>query len=147
MQKEGTPEARAQIFKEETALSLLRKLEVIFALARRRQLPVGFELCLCSPVQEMLAQPQLFHLYLKYIHTLKSADIHIIRDICKSYDNTLGMFSADPSLELKKQLTQTGFRLSDWLITMEMFSQAEALLESVVSFLRANPGLETWVST
>lgn len=45
------PEDRVLLEKEETAVNNLRQVEVIAALARYKQLPSGFELCLCDAVQ------------------------------------------------------------------------------------------------
>ena len=37
--------------KEEKALENIRKLEVISALSRSKQLPAGFEICMCDALQ------------------------------------------------------------------------------------------------
>ena len=45
------PEDQLLMAREEIALKNLRKLEVISALSTRKQLPSGFELCMCDAVQ------------------------------------------------------------------------------------------------
>ena len=47
----SNPADQQQVAKEEMVLRNLRKLEVIATLAIRKQLPSGFELCMCDAVQ------------------------------------------------------------------------------------------------
>ena len=146
LEEAGTPEAIEQLRQEQTALQYLRRLEVISALARRRQLPSGFELCMCDTMQELLSQPQLYHLYLKYIRSLQEADVNILKDISMSYASVLDMLTADLSSGLHRQVVGTGFRFVDLLLALEMWFMAEEVLLNIINFLKANFAIENWVS-
>ena len=64
------PEDQLLMAREEIALKNLRKLEVISALARRKQLPSGFELCMCDAVQVRSILISSFSLlYTTKVHT------------------------------------------------------------------------------
>ncbi|XP_070194684.1 amyloid protein-binding protein 2-like isoform X2 [Littorina saxatilis] len=145
LEKAGTQEAYDLLRQEQTALHYLRRLEVISALARRRQLPVGFELCMCDTVQELLSHPELFHLYLKYVRTLQDADVNIARDMTTSYASVLDMLAADLTSGLHRQVVDIGFKLVELLVAVEMWSLAEEVLQNIINFLRANPAIENWI--
>ncbi|XP_076463205.1 uncharacterized protein LOC143295408 isoform X2 [Babylonia areolata] len=141
----GTPEANEQLHQEQTALQYLRRLEIISALARRRQLPSGFELCMCDAVQEFLSQPQLFHLYLKHIRTLQTADVNIPKDINTSLASTLEMLAVDAVSSLHRQVVEMGFRFVDLLVVLEMWSMAEEAIRNIINLLKSNPAIENWI--
>lgn len=141
----GTPEAIEQLKMEQTALHYLRRLEVLFVLARRRQLPTGFELCMCDTVQELLSHPDLFHLYLKHLNTLQESDVNITKDIAHSYAAVLEMLVSDPYSGLRQQVDDVGFRFVDMLLALDMWSLAEEVIQSIINFLMANPALENLI--
>ncbi|KAK7508427.1 hypothetical protein BaRGS_00000666 [Batillaria attramentaria] len=145
LEEAGTPEAEEQLRKEQEALQYLRRLEVISALARRRQLPPGFELCMCDAVQDLLSQPHLYHLYLKHLRTLQDSEVYLMKDICASYASILEMLAVDLSSSLHRQVVGMGFRLADLLVVVEMWPQAEETLLAIINFLGSHTGLETWV--
>ncbi|XP_025109218.1 amyloid protein-binding protein 2-like isoform X2 [Pomacea canaliculata] len=145
--EEANPhDVQEQLQRERRAVTILRKIEVTLALARRRQLPPGFELCTCDAVQEMLSDRDAFHLYLKHVRTLQEADIDVAKEICASYQSVLGVLAADPASEINRQTVATGFRLVDLLAALEMLPQAKEMLVAIINFLNVNPGLETWMS-
>ena len=146
LEEDGTPEALEQLRQEHAALHYLRRVEVVLALARRRQLPSGFELCMCDTMQELLSEPQFYHLYLKYIRTLQDADINVPRDISTSYASVLDMLTADMSSGLHRQIVGVGFRITDFLVALEMWLLAEEVILNIINFLKANPAIENWVS-
>lgn len=145
LEEAGTPEAQEQLRREQTALQYLRRLEVISALSRRRQLPPGFELCMCDAVQDLLSQPQLYHLYLKHLRTLQESDVHLLKDICASYSSILDVLAVDQASNLGRQVVGNGFHLTDLLFVLEMWPQAEATLLAIINFLQSHSSLETWV--
>ena len=145
LEEAGTHEAYEQLRMEEAALKYLRRLEVISALSRRRQLPSGFELCMCDAVQELLSQPKLFHLYLKHLRTLQEVDVSITRDIAQSYTSVLEMLVTEGTSSLRHEIVGIGFRFVDFLVAVEMWSQAEEIIDSIINFLRATPAIENWV--
>ena len=146
LEEAGTPEAIEQLRQEQMALYYIRRLEVISALARRRQLPSGFELCMCDTMQELLSQPQFYHLYLKYIRTLQEADVNVPKDISLSYASVLDMLMADMSSGLHRQMVGVGFRFVDLLLALEMWTLVEEVILNIINFLKANIAVENWVS-
>ncbi|KAL8607182.1 hypothetical protein ACOMHN_009576 [Nucella lapillus] len=141
----NTPEANAQIGLERAALHTVQRLEVISALSQRRQLPAGFELCLCDTGQELLGQPHLFHLYLKHLRTLQEAGVHLPRDMAASYSGTLTTLASDPLTSLLRPVVQTGFRLADLLVELEAWSLAQEVVRALLAFLRDIPAISTWM--
>ncbi|XP_005092160.2 uncharacterized protein LOC101850538 [Aplysia californica] len=139
------PEDQLLMAREEIALKNLRKLEVISALARRKQLPSGFELCMCDAVQDILSQSELFHLYMKHLHTLEEADVMLVRDITASYETVLQMLDSSSMSEIVNQVIQTGLRFASLLIAVNKFDNADGVLVSTISFLKQNSELDSWL--
>lgn len=54
--------------------------------------------------QDILAQSELYHLYMKHIFTLESADIKLVHDICASFDTVLLMLDSASMTEIVNQV-------------------------------------------
>ena len=68
-------EERNLLAVEQEVLERARAVEVVFALNRRNKLPEGVELCFSQAVEDMLRQPEHFHLYHKYFQVTKTGGL------------------------------------------------------------------------
>ncbi|CAG5126432.1 unnamed protein product [Candidula unifasciata] len=131
--------------KETMVLNILKRVEVTAALVRHKCLPPGFELCLSDAVQDLLKQPELYHLYLKHILILEAADVMIVEEISSSYNDVLQTVNNSNVPEMVNQVTQTGLKMASLLIAVNKFSKAASVLNSLIQFLRQRPNMEVWV--
>ena len=63
-------------------------------------------------MQELLNQPHLFHLYLKYLRSLMESDVNLVKDITNSYSSVLDMLNSEPDSGLSRQVGIRTFILS-----------------------------------
>lgn len=55
-------------------------------------------------LQDIIGHSELYHLYMKHILTLESADIKLVHDICASYDTVLLMLDSSSMTEIVNQV-------------------------------------------
>ena len=67
----GVTSDKQLLEQEELVFTHAQSVEAVFALEKRKQLPPGVELCFTSPVETMLKEPGLYHLYFKYFYHLQ----------------------------------------------------------------------------
>ncbi|GFN93231.1 amyloid protein-binding protein 2 [Plakobranchus ocellatus] len=141
----SNPADQALLVKEEMALKNMRKLETIALLASKKQLPTGFELCMCDAVQDILNQPELHHLYLKHLLTLEAANVKLVKDICASYETVLQMLDSSSMTEVVTQVVQTGLKLASMLMTINDLDKTDLVLTSTLTFLGRDTNLDAWL--
>ncbi|KAH9509736.1 hypothetical protein Btru_044378 [Bulinus truncatus] len=142
----SNPQDQQLIEMEKSALENLKKVELITVLAQGKQLPLGFEISLCDAVQDILNNSQLFHLYMKYIRTLESADILLIKSLQASYFSVIQLLDTASNSDIVNQVTQVGLKLSHFFLVINKYSEADSILVSVINFLKQNTSLNFWVS-
>uniref|UniRef100_A0A2C9LM96 CARD domain-containing protein n=1 Tax=Biomphalaria glabrata TaxID=6526 RepID=A0A2C9LM96_BIOGL len=131
---------------EKLAVENLKKVELISALAQRKQLPLGFELCMCDAIQDILNSPDLFHLYMKYLPALEAAEISLVTNLQSSFVSVLQLLESSSTSDIVNQATQLGLKLSHFLLTINKFSEAESTLVSIINFLKQNTNLDFWIT-
>ncbi|XP_071118973.1 uncharacterized protein [Haliotis cracherodii] len=140
------PEDQELLETEKRACQKMRKLEVVAALNRRKQLPLGFEIGMCDAFQELLAEPELYPFYLKYFRHINMSGVNIIRDIANSYHSVLEALEVAKSTEATKQVISTGFKIVDLFIDFNCLAEAEEVMSGLIRFLNTNPCIETWMA-
>ena len=129
------------------ALEKIKKLELIAVLARRKQLPHGFELCMCEIVHDILYDPENYHWYFKYLKQLELQEVNLLLDIVDSYASV--MSNMDPSKgssENTKQAIKLGFSLIDFLGDYGYFTQAELIMTVLLMVLNQSHNLDIWMA-
>ncbi|GFR66122.1 amyloid protein-binding protein 2 [Elysia marginata] len=145
LKSSSNPADHQMLAKEEMSLKNLRKLEIIATLAIRKQLPSGFELCMCDAVQDILNQQELHHLYLKHLMILQAADLNLVKDICMSYETVLQMLDSSSMTEIVTQVIQTGLKLASFLMTINHLDSADSVLTNTLNFLGRDANLDAWL--
>ncbi|XP_067661147.1 uncharacterized protein [Haliotis asinina] len=140
------PEDKELLEREKKTCQKMRKLEVVAALNRRKQLPLGFEISMCDAFQELLAEPELYPFYLKYFRHIIMSGVNIIQDIANSYHSVLEALEVAKSTEATKQVISTGFKTVDLLMDFGSLAEAEEVLSGLIRFLNTNPCIETWMA-
>ncbi|XP_059177600.1 uncharacterized protein LOC131956962 isoform X2 [Physella acuta] len=139
------PEDKKLLENEKVVVKKLQRLEVIESASMRKLLPSGFELCMADVVQDILNEPDLYHLYMKYLATLEAADIRLVKDLLSSYQSVVLVLNSMTSANTITQITQTGLKLSKFLIACNRYDAADAVLVGAINFLKQSPSLENWI--
>ncbi|CAL1545014.1 unnamed protein product [Lymnaea stagnalis] len=140
------PQDHKLLEKEETALNYLRRVEVITVLAQRKQLPMGFEMCLCDAVQDILNQPETHHLYMKHLVTMEASEIMLVKDLISSYESVLQLLDKEENKHHQHSVVQTGLKMANFLITINKYPEADGILVSTLQFLKQSTHLDFWVA-
>ncbi|XP_041359088.1 amyloid protein-binding protein 2-like [Gigantopelta aegis] len=140
------PEDDEQLQDEKRVLQKMKKLEFVAALVRQKQLPNGFELCMCEMLHDILSKPNTYHLYFKYFTILRKAEVDLVKEITDSFQSLVDTVKIAKNLDMLDQIVNTGFQLIDFLTEYEHFSEAEYIAHILLDFLNSNPNIETWVA-
>ena len=125
----------------------MKKLEIITVLARRKLLPVGFELCMCDVVQEIMQEPENYHCYFKYLKSLESMDVNLLQDVLNSFYSVLkSNTKAARNSESVKQFTLLAFHLIDFMTDYGYFTDAEKVMSILLTFLSESHHLDIWMT-
>ena len=147
LQKSSEQVDKDHLKQENRALELMKKLEIITVLARRKLLPIGFELCMCDVVQEIMQESENYHLYFKYLKSLESMGVNLLQDVLNSFYSVLKSNSkAARNSESVKQFTTLAFHLIDFLTDYGYFSDAENVMAVLLSFLSESHHLDIWMT-
>ena len=132
---------------ESKALDRIKKLELVTVLSRRKLLPVGFELCMCDTVQEILHEPEIYHLYFKYLKSLEAVEVNLLQDILNSFYSVLkSNTKAAKYSESVKQFTSLAFHLIDFMTEYGYFTDAEKVMSVLMAFLSESHHLDIWMT-
>ncbi|KAK3089774.1 hypothetical protein FSP39_006404 [Pinctada imbricata] len=143
----NTADDKSQLVQETLVLERVKKLELIAVLSRRKQLPQGFELCMCEAVQEILFDQDNYHFYFKYLRQLEVQEVNLLLDVVDSYASI--MSNMDPSKgssENTKQAIKLGFCLIDFLGDYGYYTQAELIMTVLLMVLNQSHNLDIWLA-
>ena len=146
LQQSKYPEDDEQLQDEKRALSKMKKLEFVAALVRQKQLPDGYELCMCEMLHDILSKPNTYHLYYKYFVILSKAGFDLVKEITDSFQSLVDAAKLARNMDMLDQIVNTGFKLIDFLTEFEHFTEAEYIAHILLDFLNSNPNIETWVA-
>ncbi|XP_053395005.1 amyloid protein-binding protein 2-like isoform X3 [Mercenaria mercenaria] len=147
LEKSADPADKEQLEQESRALEKIKKLELVTVLSRRKMLPVGFELCMCDTVQDILQEPQFYHLYFKYLKSLESVDVNLLQDIVSSFYSVLKSNNkVARNADSVKQFTTLAFSLIDFMTEYGYYTDAEKVMSILMSFLRESHHLDIWMT-
>ncbi|OWF36041.1 amyloid protein-binding protein 2-like [Mizuhopecten yessoensis] len=146
LQESTHPDDKAQLALETKALEKIRKLELVAVLARRKQLPQGFELCMCDVVHEILFDSENYHLFFKYIKNLQDSEVHLLSDIVDSYSSVMQALDPSKSGDDTKQAIKLGYHLIDFLAEFGYFKEAELIMAVLLVVLNQTDNMETWMT-
>ncbi|XP_069127253.1 LOW QUALITY PROTEIN: amyloid protein-binding protein 2-like [Argopecten irradians] len=146
LQDSTLPDDKAQLALETKALEKIRKLELVAVLGRRKQLPQGFELCMCDVVHEILFDSENYHLYFKYFRNLQDSEVHLLSDIVDSYSSIMQAMDPSKSSDDTKQAIKLGFHLIDFLAEFGYFKEAELIMAVLLVVLNQTDNMETWMT-
>ena len=125
----------------------MKKLEIVTVMARRKLLPAGFELCMCDVVQEIMQEPENYHLYFKYLKSLEGLNVNLLQDILNSYYSILKSNSeVARNSEGVKQFISLAFHLVDFMTDYGFFTDAEYVMVVLLTFLSKSHHLDTWMT-
>lgn len=125
----------------------VRKLEIIAVLARRKQLPDGFELCMCEAVHDVLLDTKNHHMYFKYLRMLERSDVDLLIDIVQSFGSVLeGMDISRVGSDATQSAMKIGFALLDFLGKYGYFQQAEGIMTILLAVLNLSHNIDSWVT-
>ena len=125
----------------------MKKLEIVTVMARRKLLPAGFELCMCDVVQEIMQEPENYHLYFKYLKALEGLNVNLLQDILNSYYSILKSNSdVARNSEGVKQFISLAFHLVDFMTDYGFFTDAEYVMAVLLTFLSKSHHLDTWMT-
>ncbi|KAL5017202.1 hypothetical protein ScPMuIL_006791 [Solemya velum] len=143
LQESSQPDDKIQLQQELKVLEKMKRLELVSALWQRKLLPSGFELSVCDISQDILYEPNLYHLYFKYFRMLESAAVNILVDMSNSFISVVSNLDISRFTEDMKQTVNIGFCLVDILMDYGSYAESEAILDflSQVLNLSDNPGL------
>ncbi|XP_052776013.1 uncharacterized protein LOC128213938 isoform X2 [Mya arenaria] len=145
--KSEDPADREQMEQETKALKLIKKLEIVTVLARRKMLPTGFELCMCDIVQEIFREPQYYHLYFKYLKSLEANDVNLLQDIVTSFYSVLKSNSKQArNSDSVKHFTSLAFSLVDFMTEYGYYTDAEKVMSVLMQFLSESHHLDIWMT-
>ena len=125
----------------------MKKLEIVTVLARRKLLPVGFELCMCDVVQEIMQEAEYYHLYFKYLKALESLEVNLLQDILNSFYSVLkSNLKAARNSESVKQFTALAFHLVDFMTEYGYYTDAEQVMVVLMTYLSESHQLDIWMT-
>lgn len=138
---------KEQLEQETRTLEKIKKLELVTVLARRKMLPVGFELCMCDIAQEIFQEPQFYHLYFKYLKSLEANDVNLLQDIVSSFYSVLKSNNkVARNSESVKQFISIAFSLIDFMTEYGYYTDAEKVMSILMSFLSESHHLDIWMT-
>ena len=147
LEKSSDPVDKEQLVHETKTLERVKKLELVTVLARRKMLPAGFELCMCDIVQEILREPQYYHLYFKYLKSLEANDVNLLQDIVSSFYSVLKSNSKQArNSESVKNFTGLAFSLIDFMMEYGYYTDAEKVMSGLMNFLSESHHLDIWMT-
>ncbi|XP_060082100.1 amyloid protein-binding protein 2-like [Ylistrum balloti] len=146
LQESNHPDDKAQLALETKALEKIRKLELVAVLGRRKQLPQGFELCMCDVVHEILFDSENYHLFFKYFRNLQESEVHLLSDIVDSYSSVMQALDPSKSSDDTKQAIKLGYHLIDFLAEFGYFKEAELIMAVLLIVLNQTDNIETWMT-
>jgi len=137
-----------QLKQEKEALRRILNMEVIFALDRQHQLPAGFEICMSSASEELLADTSLYHFYFKYFEQLKlNHFIDMPKHLAASFINLLDILEDAKDEEIRNNVIHLGLRLFDLLNQYSMYDRAENVMMALVIYLVTTADVGAWMAT
>jgi hypothetical protein len=140
---EGFGETRL-LHEEKLALEQIRRLELIYALSRRKQLPEGMALCMNNTVEEILAEEAPSHLYVKYFHMLKvKYDLDLLAELTESFCSTMNNVAVAADREAMETTGRLALSLAMLLLDVCNFSSAHRMLGCLMLSLQKHDALET----
>lgn len=138
---------KAQLEQEKLVLEKIRKLEIVAVLSRRKQLPEGFELCMCEAVHDVLFDTKNHHMYFKYLRTLERSDVDLMIDIVQSFGSVLeGMDFTRVGSDTTQSAIKLGFTLMDFLGKYGYFQQAEVIMTILLAVLKLSHSVDSWMT-
>lgn len=147
LEKSTDPVDKMQLEQERLALERIKKLELVTVLARRKLLPVGFELCMCDIVQTIFQEPQFYHFYFKYLKSLESNDVNLLQDIVSSFYSVLkSNHKVARNSDSVKQFTSLAFYLIGFMTEYGYYTDAEKVMSVLMSFLSESHHLDIWMT-
>ena len=145
LETSGEPEDVIQLEREKDVLRKVRKLEVVYVLDRRGQL--GAELCLSKAMDDVLADPDTFHLYYKYFQTVqRTYDITMMADIGGSFVRFLESLKDSSNDDLRERIVGSTFRMFQFMRDFGLYDQSEVLLFALARYLSTHQCVETRVA-
>ncbi|ESO92616.1 hypothetical protein LOTGIDRAFT_162532 [Lottia gigantea] len=138
LQTEGDQDLVEQ---ENKVLLKMQNLEMILALKEESKLPEDFQIATCNALGAILTEPFYYHHYVKYFKILKS----LPRDIVYSYHSMLQSIGTFEKTDECNEIMKSGILLSDFLMELSLFSEAEKIIVSILNFLNTNQGIDTWM--
>ncbi|KAL4236094.1 hypothetical protein ACF0H5_004480 [Mactra antiquata] len=147
LEKSTDSDDKEQLEQEKLVLERIKKLELVTVLARRKLLPVGFELCMCDIVQTIFQEPEHYHLYFKYLKSLEANDVNLLQDIVSSFYSVLKSNNkVARNSESVKQFTILAFYLIDFMTEYGYYTDAEKVMSVLMSFLSESHHLDIWMT-
>ena len=147
LETSGTPEDAMQLEKEKGALRKVRNLEMVYVLDRRGQLSDGAELCLSKAMDDVLADPDKFHLYYKYFQTVqRTYGITMMADISNSFVRFLESLKDSSNDDLRERVVASTFRMFPFVRDFGLYDQSEVLLFALARYLSTHQCAETTVA-
>lgn len=138
---------KAQLEQEKLVLEKIRKLEIVAVLSRRKQLPEGFELCMCEAVHDVLFDTKNHHMYFKYLRMLERSDVDLMIDIVQSFGSVLeGMDFTRVGSDTTQSAIKLGFTLMDFLGKYGYFQQAEVIMTFLLAVLNLSHSVDSWMT-
>lgn len=138
---------KAQLEQEKLVLEKIRKLEIVAVLSRRKQLPEGFELCMCEAVHDVLFDTKNHHMYFKYLRMLERSDVDLLIDIVQSFGSVLeGMDFTRVGSDTTQSAIKLGFTLMDFLGKYGYFQQAEVIMTILLAVLNLSHNVDSWMT-
>ena len=147
--KESTDaEDKDQMQQEEEALKRVHNMEIVFALDKQEKLPEGFEICMSSAAEQLLADSSLYHLYFKYFEQLKlDYFIDIPKHLSASFVNLVKVLGDAGDDEIRDNIVKLGFGLFDLLNQYGMYDNSETVMMAVVIYLSSTADINAWLAT